>query len=158
MGRYMADDARNSTFLRQVPMIGTDRCVERTCADHMLVLGLHESGCISTFEVVGGRPESRTALFEIEGDTGWLRVKGTVPGTCQIAPLTLEASVPVTISDSAVAGPAGASANVAAAWARFGQDLREGTYSVPDFAVAERLTGLLAAIDAASATGQRQEL
>jgi predicted dehydrogenase len=81
VGRYVAVDACNSTFVRQVPVIGTDRHVARTCADHMLVLGRHESGCVSTFEVVGGRPEHRTALFELEGDRGWLRISGTVPGT-----------------------------------------------------------------------------
>ncbi len=155
VGRYVAVDARNSTFLRQVPIIGTDTHVERTCADHMLVLGLHDGGCVSTFEVVGGRPEHHTALFEIEGDKGWLRVKGTSPGTCQIAPLILEASVPVPPATPTLSG---ASANVAEAWARFGQDLREQTFTAPDFATAEHLTGLLAAIDAASASGQRQML
>ena len=158
MGRYVEVDARNSTFLRQVPVTGTDRLVERTCADHMLVLGRHDSGCVSTFEVVGGRPDHRTALFELEGSKGWLRISGTVPGTCQIAPLTLEASVPVPELEPMVPGLTGASANVAGAWARFGRDLAEGTHTVPDFAAAERLTALLGAMDRASATGKRQVL
>jgi len=158
VGAYVAVDARNTRFLRQVPVIGTDRHVERTCADHMLVLGQHGSGCVSTLEVIGGRPESKAALFELEGDNGWLRVSGTVPGTCQIAPLALTASVPVTLPAPAVPGLTGTSANVAEAWARFGQDLREGTFTVPDFATAERLTALLAAIDTASASGQRQAI
>ena len=158
VGRYVEVDARNSTFLRQVPIIGTDTFAERTCADHMLVLGLHESGCVSTFEVVGGRPENRCSLFEIEGEKGWLRVTGTIPGTCQIAPLTLEASVPFTLPEPAVPGLSGAPANVAAAWAAFARDLRETNFTVPDFAVAERLTALLAALDNASASGQRQAL
>jgi predicted dehydrogenase len=158
VGRYVEVDARNTTFLRQVPIIGTNETVERTCADHMLVTGLHDSGCVSTFEVVGGKPEQRTALFDLEGSKGWLRVSGTVPGTCQIAPLTLEASVPVTMPERAVSGLSGASANVAEAWSAYGRDLRQGTFTVPDFAAAERLTALLAAIDMASANGQRQTL
>ena len=158
IGRYVEVDARNTTFLKQVPIIGTSETVERSCADHMLVLGKHDSGCVSTFEVVGGKPEHRTALFELEGERGWLRVSGTVPGTCQIAPLTLEASVQLTLPEPLVPSLSGASANIAEAWARFGADLREGTFTVPDFAAAERLTGLLAAIDAASATGHRQAL
>lgn len=158
IGRYVEVDARNTTFLTQVPIIGTGETVERTCADHMLVLGKHESGCISTFEVVGGRPADRTSLFELEGSQGWLRVSGTVPGTCQIAPLKLEASVQVTVPEPLVPGLSGASANVAEAWARFGADLREGRFTVPDFALAGKLTALLASIDAASATGHRQTL
>ena len=105
VGRYVEVDARNTTFLKQVPIIGTNETVERTCADHMLVTGLHDSGCVSTFEVVGGKPEHRTALFELEGSKGWLRVSGTVPGTCQIAPLMLEASVPVEVPEPASPRP-----------------------------------------------------
>ena len=157
-GRYVEVDARTTTFLKQVPVIGTSATVERTCADHMLVLGRHASGCVSTFEVIGGKPEHRTALFELEGRAGWLRISGTVPGTCQIAPLKLEASVPVTTPEPALSGLSGASANIAAAWSAFGRDLREQTFTAPDFAAAERLTGLLTAIDAAATTGQRQAL
>ena len=157
-GRYVEVDARTTTFLKQVPVIGTSATVERTCADHMLVLGRHASGCVSTFEVIGGKPEHRTALFELEGSAGWLRISGTVPGTCQIAPLKLEASVPVTTPEPALSGLSGASANIAAAWSAFGRDLREQTFTAPDFAAAERLTGLLTAIDAAATTGQRQAL
>ena len=105
IGRYVEVDARNTTFLKQVPIIGTNETVERTCADHMLVTGLHGSGCVSMFEVVGGKPEHRTALFELEGSKGWLRVSGTVPGTCQIAPLILEASVPVEVPEPHSARP-----------------------------------------------------
>lgn len=156
IGRYVEVDARNTTFLKLVPIIGTTKTVERSCADHMLVLGKHERGCVSTFEVVGGKPVRRTALFELEGSAGWLRVSGTVPGTCQIAPLKLEASVPATVLEPIVPGLSGASANVAEAWSAFGRDLREQTFTAPDFAAAERLTGLLLAIDTASATGRRQ--
>jgi predicted dehydrogenase len=157
-GRMVAIDARNSTFITQVRVTGTDRHVERTCADHMLVLGRHDSGCVSTVEVVGGRPEHHSALFELQGDKGWLRVSGTVPGTCQIAPLMLEASAPVNVPEPVVPGLSGACANVAEAWARFGRDLRQGSFTVPDFAAAERLAELLARIDLASATGHRQSL
>ena len=156
VGSYVEVDARNSTFLRQVPVQGGSDYVERTCADHMLVLGRHASGCVSTLEVVGGRPEGRTALFDLVGSQGWLRVSGTVPGTCQIAPLRIEASVPVSVPEAIVPGLAGPSANIAEAWSRFAQDLATGTRTVPDFADAERLSGLLEAIDTASATGMRQ--
>lgn len=157
-GAYTQVDARNTTFLPRVPVQGENRTVERSCADHMLVLGRHATGCVSTLEVLGGRPEGRTALFELTGSAGWLRVCGAVPGTCQIAPLTLEASVPVAVPEAAVSGLTGASANVAAAWASFGRDIAEDRFTVPDFAHAERLSRLLAAIDTASISGMRQSL
>ena len=65
--------------------------IERTCADHMLVLGLHASGCVSTLEVAGGTAD-RSASFELVGEHGWLRVTGESPATYQLATLTKELS------------------------------------------------------------------
>jgi predicted dehydrogenase len=158
VGPYREVDARNTTFIKHVAIQGSDETVERTCADHMLVLGSHESGCVSTFEVVGGKPEGRTCLFDLEGENGWLRISGEVPGTCQIAPLRLEASVPVCLSEPVSPSLSGPAANVAEAWSCFADNIRQGSFIVPDFGVAVELTRLLEAIDTASAIGQRQRL
>jgi hypothetical protein len=48
--------------------------------------------------------------------------------------------------------------NVAEAYARFAEQLRTGDRTLPDFGEAVRLTGLLDAIDTASADGRRQRL
>jgi predicted dehydrogenase len=158
VGPYLEVDARNSTLRRMVRVQGGEELVERTCADHMLVLGLHANGCISTFEVVGGTPD-RPALFEIVGETGWLRVVGLSPGTCQIAPLAIEASVPVEPAPSPVAPQLrGPPANVAEIYASLARNLRSGRRELADFDDAVRLTRLLDAIDLASATGQRQAI
>ena len=44
LGPYRELDARNTIMRKQVPIVGSDEVVERTCADHMLVLGkqLHQ--------------------------------------------------------------------------------------------------------------------
>jgi predicted dehydrogenase len=124
----------------------------------MLVLGLHDSGCVSTFEMVGGTSD-RPALFDLMGESGWLRVRGAAPGTCQIAQLTLEASVPIGPAyASAAPDLKGPPANVAETYARLAEDLRTGGRTLPDFEDARRLTRLLDAIDRASDTGQRQRL
>ncbi|MBU6266696.1 MAG: Gfo/Idh/MocA family oxidoreductase [Sphingomonadales bacterium] len=155
-GPWREVDARCTTFLPEVPVSDTGGTVPRTSADHMLVLGRHDSGCVSTFEVVGGRPADRTALFELAGEDGWLRLSGTVPGTCQIAPLRLEASAPVALPDPVAPHLSGPAVNVAEAWAAFAADLRTGQRTVPDFGDAVRLARLLAAIDTASRDGRRQ--
>ena len=158
VGRYVEVDARNSILRPKVPVAGTDEMVDRTCADHMLVLGAHESGCVSTLEVVGGT-STRPALFEVQGSEGWLRVVGTVPGTYQIPRLALEASVPTPpLPEPAVPQLSGPPVNVAEAYARFAEQLRTGDRTLPDFGEAVRLTGLLDAIDTASADGRRQRL
>jgi predicted dehydrogenase len=157
VGAYREVDARNSTLRSRVPVERTGEIVTRTCADHMMVLGLHEGGCVSTFEMVGGLVD-RPALFEIIGETGWLRIVGATPGACQIASLRLEASVPIPPVPAAVADLSGPAANIAEAYSRFAEDLNAGVRTVPDFAVALRMTRLLEAIDRASRSGQRTVL
>jgi predicted dehydrogenase len=157
-GPYVEVDARNTTVLKQVPVAGTDRTVERTCADHMLVLGQHQGGCVSTVEVVGGA-QTRPALFELVGETGWLRITGVTPGTYQIPRLAIEASFPLEPLRREVAAVlAGPPVNVAELYAAFAQDIATNSRAVPDFAAAARLSRLLEAIDVASATGRRQRL
>ncbi len=157
-GRYVEVDARNSTLRKAIRVTGTDDFVTRTCADHMLVLGGHASGCVSTLEVMGGT-STRPALFEITGETGWIRITGTVPGTYQIPRLQLEASFELEPLPEPIA-PAlsGAPVNVAEAYARLAADIANGSQTVPDFEDALALTQLLDTIDLASATGQRQKL
>lgn len=158
VGPYVEVDGRNSILRPRVRVQGTDETVARTCADHMLVLGRHESGCVSTLEVVGGMSE-RPALFEVVGEGGWLRVVGTKPGTYQIPRLALEASAPVEPAPAPVAPElAGPPANIAEVYARLAQDLARGARTLPDFEAAVRLTRLLDVIEAASDTGLRQRL
>ncbi|SEO49388.1 Gfo/Idh/MocA family protein [Trujillonella endophytica] len=156
VGPYVEVDARNSILRPKVPVAGTGELVDRTSADHMFVIGAHDSGCVSGLEVLGGT-STRPALFEVQGSEGWLRVVGTVPGTYQIPRLAIEASVPVpALADPVPPGLIGPPANLAEVYTRLAGDLQAGTRTLPDFAAAVRLTALLEAIDRASATGARQ--
>ncbi len=158
VGAYVEVDARTSILHPRVRIAGTGDWVERTCADHMLVLGRHASGCVSTLEVVGGRVK-QPALFEIEGEDGWIRVSGVETGTYQIAPLQLEASFDTEpLPAAAVPGLSGPAANVAEIYWRIGEDLQSGEQSAPGFEAAVKLTRLLQAIDIAAETGQRQRV
>jgi predicted dehydrogenase len=156
-GRYMEVDARNSTWRPQVRIQGTEQIVQRTCADHMLVLGLHDSGCVSTLEVIGG--SSAPFALELAGDRGWLRISGGRAGGFQVGGLAFETSVeaaplppPLPVLGT---GPPG---HLAEAYARFATDIRSGTRTVPEFQLALRLTRLLDRIDHASLAGVRQTL
>lgn len=158
VGAYVEVDARNTTLRPEVRVQGTGDTVRRTCADHMLVLGRHESGCVSTLEVVGGT-SPRPILFEVEGETGWLRIVGARPGAYQLTPLMLEASVDVGPPPQPVAPElSGPPANVAEIYALLAADIAAGARRAPDFPRAVRLSRLLAAIDAASESGLRQAL
>ena len=158
LGPYRELDARNTIMRKQVPIVGSDEVVERTCADHMLVLGKHESGCVSTLEVTGGVSDRPFAL-ELVGSKGSLKLGSSFPGGYQAGTIVLETSFDApSPAAHVVEGLKYAPVNVAEAWARFADDIENNTFTVPDFDDAVRLTKLLDAIDAASSSGERQKL
>lgn len=158
VGPYVELDARTSILLKQVRVSGTDETVERTSADHMLIQGLHEGGCVSTLEVIGGVVSSPFKL-ELVGEKGWIKISGGGPGGFQVGALSIETSfASEPMPPQAVHDLAGPPANVAEMYMRLAADIHAGMHTVSDFNDAVRLSRLLDAIDRASATGQRQQL
>lgn len=154
-GAYFEIDARSTIRYPQVRIEGADEIVQRNCADHILALGLHSSGCVSTLEVIGGRSE-RPALIEVVGDRGWLRIIGAHPGTLQIAPLAIEASFALDPLPTPTApGLSGPSANLAEVYNQLALDFENGEQTLPSFADAVRITRLIGAIENASIAGRR---
>ncbi len=149
VGGFARVSALNSILQDQITIIGSDNMVKRTCADHMLILGQHRGGCVSSVEIVGGA--AIPLCFELRGTDGTLAINGHHPGGYQCGHLTVTTEPPSPPQpEPAVAGLEGNPLNVAQLWAVFGQDIRTGTRTVPDFAAALRLTRLLDAIDRAS--------
>ncbi|MBV1918870.1 MAG: Gfo/Idh/MocA family oxidoreductase [Sphingomonadaceae bacterium] len=158
VGRYVELDARTTINQKMVPIMGTDEMVERTCADHMLVLGQHEGGCVSTLEVTGGVGD-REFGFELVGKKGSLKLSSRFAGGYQAGSITLEASIEAgPIVQQSVDGLVMAPVNVSEAYLRLAADIDSGERTVPDFADAVRLTRLLGAIDKASDKGRRQTI
>lgn len=150
IGDYVEVSARNSILLDTVEIAGTGEKVQRSCADHMLIAGLHQSGCVSSVEIVGGKP---TPLrFELRGTEGVLEITGYHPGGFQCADLKVSSSAGLNDEEvsAGLPGLEGAPINVAQMWSQFETDIRTGSRSVPDFETAVRLTRLLGAIDTAS--------
>jgi predicted dehydrogenase len=157
-GAYVEVDARNSILNDRVRISGTDEVVQRTCADHMLVLGRHASGCISTLEVTGGAA-NRPFTLELMGEKGSLTITGGHAGGFQTGALTLETTVAAPPQDPYGAPDLrGPPLNLFESYVRLRDDIRSGTRTVPDFAAAVRNTRLLEAIDRASDEGARQRL
>jgi predicted dehydrogenase len=159
VGRYVEVDARKTTFVEKVRVQGSDELLPRTCADHMMVLGRHSSGCVSTLEVIGG-VVSEPFTLDLRGERGWLQVKGVAPGGYQVGTLSLQTSFPCepapepNVADLSAGPPV----HVGEAYVRFARDIQSGTRTVPDFEDAVRLTRLLHKIDLAAETGIRQSL
>ncbi|HEX7821996.1 MAG TPA: Gfo/Idh/MocA family oxidoreductase [Sphingobium sp.] len=158
VGAFTEVNAINSILLPKMIVSGTDEMVDRTCPDHVFVLGQHEGGCVSSLEVIGG--EARPVFqFELLGEKGTLSITGGHVGGYQAGRLHVTTSTGGAPQPAPVA-PAldGPAANVSELYAALIADIHRGTYSVPDFDRAVRLTRLLDAIDDASDTGQRKSL
>lgn len=154
VGGYAEVGARASILIDRMTLMGTNDSVPRTCADHLLVSGKHIGGCVSSMEIVGGVIDV-PFQFELRGEKGVLKITGDHPGGYQVAELTVTtspAAAPQPIP--AVEGVRPPSTNVAELWARFAQDIRSGTRTVPDFDRAVRLTRVLDAIEMSSEEGR----
>ncbi len=157
-GAYTGIDARCSTLRPSVTILGSDERVDRTCADHMLVMGRHQSGCVSTLEVAGGEAE-RPFYLELQGETGSLRIGGGFPGGYQGGKLYLSTSSSEEMElPHAVPHLQGPPVNLVESYRRFAADIHDGAHTVPDFNDAVALSRLLESVEQASLTGHRQIL
>ena len=145
--------ARCSILQPSVTLAGSGESVERTCADHMLIVAKHDSDCVSSVEIIGGA--NIPLRFELRGTTGLLVISGHHPGGYQCSHLEVTTEPPSPPQPAlAVDGLSGNPVNVAQLYARLEQDIRSGTRTSHDFDRAARLTRLLDAIDASSDEGK----
>ncbi|MDO6414515.1 Gfo/Idh/MocA family oxidoreductase [Sphingomonas sp. BIUV-7] len=155
VGAYVDVSAINTIRFPEMKLTGQDETVARTSPDHILVIGHHASGCVSSLEVLGGEARP-TFLFELRGETGMLTIEGHFAGGFQggVLAVTSDVGAPAVPAASAP-GLTGPAANVSELYASLERDIRTGSRSAPDFDRAVRLTRLLDAIDEASETGRR---
>jgi predicted dehydrogenase len=149
VGAYAEVSARNSILQDKVEIAGTGEQVERTCADHMLITGTHDGGCVSSVEIIGGMPIP--LRFELRGTKGTLEITGHHPGGYQCGALTVRC-IPEAEAQPAPSLPGlqEAPINVGQMWAQFESDIRTGSHTVPDFDRAVRLSRLLDTIELSS--------
>ena len=154
VGAFESVSAQNSILQDSVEIAGTGEKVERTCADHLAILGRHGNGCVSSVEILGG--VNLPLRFELRGTEGTLEIAGHHPGGYQCGHLTVTTS-PASAPQPAhaFAGLDGNPLNVAQLYARLETDIRSGSRTAPDFAAAVRLTRLLDAIEHAGDQGLR---
>jgi predicted dehydrogenase len=160
LGRFTEVTAQNTIQVPQVRIIGTDEFIERDCPDHVAIIGRHESGCVSTVEVCGGRNPTTPFVFEIIGEKGEIRISGLCAGGYQTGVLKLETTLenPPPAPEPVGPGLKGPPANVAELYAQLAASIDTGVQHGYDFDYAAHLTRVLAGLDRASDTGTRQDL
>lgn len=139
-----------------------------TAPDQIAVLGTLGNGAAASVFYRGGSSRGDNFRWEINGTDGDIVL--TAPwGNIQVTDLSLQAGfgedatvspleVPAQYSAGIPDGLVGPARNVAALYTHLGQDLREGTHTVPDFAYAHTRHQLMDAITSASRHGTAQTL
>lgn len=168
LGSITEVDARTALLWPETLIVDTGETSTREIPDHLDLIAKTASGAPVSVQVLAGvAPEAAGFTFEIRGSDGWLRLLGDHPAGVQVGDLTLSASVAFDQPDAPVAtgtGPTadplwtGAAINVGEVYAALARDLAQGTHETPGFAHALHNSRLVAAVERAAASGERQRV
>ncbi|GAA3602648.1 Gfo/Idh/MocA family oxidoreductase [Kineosporia mesophila] len=159
LGEVSEVEARTPILFPTVQVLDTRSTAKREVPDHADILGGVGDGTVFNASVIGGvAPEEAEFDFVVRGTQGWLRLRGGSLYGVQGGDLTLTASVGFAEPDAPVVPGGGPALNVAEVYTRIAQDLRTGSRTVPDFALATHNSTLIAAVTRAAQSGRRQRV
>jgi predicted dehydrogenase len=166
LGNIRAVDARTELLWPEIDVVDTGETSLRDTPDHLDLIAKTASGAPVSVQVLAGVPaEAARFVFEIRGSEGWLTLTGNHLAGVQVGDLILSSSITFETPDAPIAtgvGPtaadfwAGAAINVGEVYASLARDLAAGTYDTPGFAHALHNGRLVAAVEHAARTGERQ--
>ena len=167
VGDFQEVSAEVTTQVTQWHESDTDRMVDVTAPDNVLVSGRLVGGAVASAHVGSIPSHGEGFRLEIFGREGTLVV--TTPQTAQIGSLKLlggkggdsslqELPMPEGLTWVPEAVPQGPAFNVGQMWGRFGDAIRNDKKAEPDFDTAVSLHRLLDTIQKASDTGAKQRV
>lgn len=167
LGEFRDVSATVAAQVARAKVVETGAEIEVTAPDHMLVNGVLESGALASVSIRNVPTHGTGFSFEIHGTEGALAISGEA--AAQIGELTLRGGrkdepamrpmeVPAKYRWAPATVPEGAPLNVGQLFCRLADGIRSGAPVDPDFDVAVRRHELLAALERASESGQRQRL
>ena len=166
LGNITEVDARTELLWPEIEIVDTGETSTRESPDHVDLIAKTASCAPVSVQVLAGvAAEQAGFVFEIRGSLAWLSLTGNHLASVQVGDLNLSASVDFTAPDALVATGvgttaaafwAGAAINVGEVYASLGRDLAACTYKTPGFAHALHNSRLVASVERAAPTGQRQ--
>ena len=166
LGTICEVDARTERLWPEVELVDTDETSVREIPDHVDLIAKTTLGAAVSVQVLAGVPvEDAQFVLEVRGSAGWLRLLGRHAAGVQVGDLSLTASVefappaaPIATVNSATAAGFwnGAAINVGEVYASLARDIVAGTHQTPGFAHALHSSRLIAAVERAAVTGERQ--
>ncbi|KZD09510.1 Gfo/Idh/MocA family protein [Oceanibaculum pacificum] len=166
LGAITELDARTELLWPEIEIVDTGEISRREIPDHVDLIAKTASGAPVSVQILAGVPaEEANFTFEIRGSDGWLKITGNHLAGVQVGDLTLSSSAAFAAPDAPVAtgvGPMaadfwkGAAINVGEVYASLARDLASGTHETPGFDHALHNSRLVAAVERAALTGERQ--
>jgi predicted dehydrogenase len=168
LGDIAEVDARTRLIWPTVAVADTGETSAREIPDHLDLIAWTDRGVSATVQVLAGVEHDPHFVMEVRGSAGTLSLRGQHLAGAQVGDLLLSASVPFDPPESPLAsgvvGPTaaefwtGASINVGELYASLARDIATGTHQTPGFAHALHNSRLVAAVERAAQTGQRQRI
>ncbi|MDH5832807.1 Gfo/Idh/MocA family protein [Luteimonas kalidii] len=158
-------DARTERLWPEVALVDTGGTSVREIADHVDLVARTALGASMSVQVLAGVESDPHFVMEVRGSKGVLKLTGSHLAGVQVGDLSLSAGVDFAAPDAPVAsgvGPTaaafwnGAAINVGEVYASLARDLRAGSFDTPGFAHALHNHRLVAAVERAADSGQRQ--
>ena len=158
LGRFHEAEALASTQFPEVEMGEAMTRQVRSIPDHLLLQGRLEGGAPVSIEVAGGRPANAVSFrFEVTGELASLVLEGGAPRGFQSGRLHLLLdSEEQAVDEGELASLPDAAVNVAGVYAALRDDIRNGTFTVPDFDHAVRLAQFMDDMLDSSGSGTRR--
>lgn len=169
LGDFKELSAVMSQQFKQGKLIETKEVIEKSTDDQILISGKLTNDAAASIHIQGGVKHQTGLTLEIFGDEGTIVL--TAPASIQFGYHKLqgagkddESLQELSIPDRYYRKPeslkddTGMVQNVAYAYNKFAQDIREGTSEIPRFKDAVKLHQLLDSIEKAANTGERQYL
>lgn len=166
LGNITEVDARTELLWPKIEIVDTGEISNREIPDHVDLIAKTASGAPVSVQILAGVPaDEANFILEVRGSEGWLKITGNHLAGVQVGDLALSASVEFNAPDAPVAsgvGPtaadfwAGAAINVGEVYAALARDIAANTYYTPGFSHAVHNSRLVAAVERAAQTGDRQ--
>jgi len=140
----------------EVEVLGEVERIKRIIPDHVFTQSRMAQNRAVSIEVAGGRTQNATFRFSVIGETGMLVLHGAAPRGFQSGRLSLTLNgADQSIDEGELATLSDPALNVGATYASLRDDIQTGTFTVPDFDHAVRLTRLVGALEVSAQTGAR---
>ncbi|KUM52591.1 Gfo/Idh/MocA family protein [Rheinheimera sp. EpRS3] len=169
LGNITEVDARTELLWPEIQLVDTGETSVRETPDHVDLVAKTTLGASVSAQVLAGvSADDAHFILEVRGSDGWLKLTGNHLAGVQVGDLVLSASTEFVQPEPPVAsgsvGPTaadfwtGAPINVSEVYASLARDIATGTFNTPGFAHAVHNSRLIAAVERAAQTGERQRL